>query len=703
MELSPVPVADVPLLRVRDLVVSFPTPEGVVRAVNGVDFEVRQGETLAIVGESGSGKSVAAMAVMGLLPVGTRVTGSVELAGRELLGLRERELRRIRGRDVAMVFQDAMTSLDPVFTVGSQIVEAIRAHDRGVGRAEAMDRAVSLLEVVGIASPRQRVHNFPHQMSGGMRQRAMIAIAIANRPKLLIADEPTTALDVTIQAQVMAALDAARQATGAAMMLITHDLGLVAEYAERVQVMYGGLALETGPTERIFAASANPYTRGLISSIPRADRRLERLELIRGAPPNALAVRQGCVFLPRCDHAIDVCASTEPTLDLVEPDHRSRCHVATALFADRAAPAPAPVGVQRVSESEVPAGAADAGTGEPLLVVEHLVKEFPIRRVRGMRANAVVHAVTDVSLTVAANESLAIVGESGSGKSTLARCILRMIEPTAGTVRFAGRDVTAAGPGELRAMRKLMQLVFQDPYASLNPRMTVQEVVAEPLRIHGWSRADARRRVAELLDAVGLPEFAARRYPHEFSGGQRQRVGIARSLALGPKLLVLDEPVSALDVSVQAQVLNMLDELQDEFGVAYLYIAHDLAVVRHVADRVGVMYLGRIVEWGAGDELFDRPGHPYTQSLLSAIPVPDPVVAREHARRRVVLAGDVPDPSDPPPGCAFHPRCPAAQAICREVAPPVVDLSDGHGVTCHFPAVPVAAPRHVTTSAGNGA
>ena len=585
-----------------------------------------------------------------------------------------------------MVFQDALTSLDPVFTVGSQIVEAIRAHDTRASQGEALDRAVSLLEVVGIGSPRRRVRSYPHEMSGGMRQRAMIAIAIANGPDLLIADEPTTALDVTIQAQVMEALENARLATGAAMMLITHDLGLVAEHASRIHVMYGGLTFESGVTNDIFYGSANPYTRGLMSSIPRPDRRLRKLALIRGAPPNPLATRHGCVFRPRCDHAEDVCES-EPELHEVSPGHHSRCHFAVDLA--RHAPPPALVAVAEQRTDEVSAADAGASSGtagrEPLLVVEHLVKEFAGRRSLFRRGADTVKAVSDVSLTVDVKESLAIVGESGSGKSTLARCILRMIEPTSGAVQFAGQTVTGADAATLRTLRGRMQLVFQDPYASLNPRMTVGQIVAEPLRIHGHSRGDSRTRVAELLRAVGMAPGHASRYPHEFSGGQRQRIGIARSLALGPSLLILDEPVSALDVSVQAQVLNMLDGLQDEFDVAYVYIAHDLAVVRHVADRVGVMYLGEIVEWADCESLFEHPAHPYTQSLLSAIPVPDPAVAHDRAARRVVLRGDVPDPGHVPSGCRFHPRCPIAQDVCREVAPPPIPIADGHWATCHFP------------------
>ena len=389
-------------------------------------------------------------------------------------------------------------------------------------------------------------------MSGGMRQRVMIAIAISNNPSLLIADEPTTALDVTIQAQVLAALEAARQATGAAMLLITHDLGLVAEYADRVHVMYGGQTFEAAATEDIFANSCNPYTRGLMRSIPRTDQRLSKLQLIRGSPPNALAERRGCVFRPRCDDAADVCRDEDPGLREVSVGHLSRCHFAETLAATPVA----------ITDAVAATPSSSASAAEPLLVVEHLVKEFPIQRGPLRKASGSIRAVNDVSLTIAAEESVGIVGESGSGKSTLARCILRMIEPTSGSVRFAGTDVIAADGAALRILRTRMQLVFQDPYASLNPRMTVQDIIAEPLRVHGWGRGDAQRRVAELLDAVGLLAGSAKRYPHEFSGGQRQRIGIARSLALRPSLLILDEPVSALDVSVQAQVLNMLDELQ---------------------------------------------------------------------------------------------------------------------------------------------
>jgi peptide/nickel transport system ATP-binding protein len=667
-----------PLLSVRDLTVRFETTEGNVHAVNGLSFDVNAGETLAIVGESGSGKSVSALAVMALLPPEAQVTGSVQLRGRELLDLTDREMRRIRGREIAMVFQDAMTSLDPVFSVGNQIVEALRAHDRTLKPKAALERAVELLDVVGIAAPADRVHNFPHEMSGGMRQRAMIAIAIANNPDVLIADEPTTALDVTIQAQVMEALEAARAATGAALVLITHDLGLVAEHADRVHVMYGGQTFEAGTTEDVFYRSQNPYTLGLMRSIPRSDGRSARLQLIRGAPPNAIMEPVGCVFSPRCDYAQDICGTTPPPLVEVSDDHESRCHFANEI--DAGVPSSNDVALS------VAVGEARVEDPEPLLVVENLVKHFEVRKGVLRRDGRVVRAVDGVSLHVDVQESVGIVGESGSGKTTLARCILRMIEPTSGSVRYRGEELTAADPKRMRELRRELQLVFQDPYASLNPRMTVQELISEPLRVQGWSRRDARVRVLDLLEDVGLAREHATRYPHEFSGGQRQRIGIARSLALDPGLLILDEPVSALDVSVQAQVLNMLSELQDKLQVTYVFIAHDLAVVRHVSDRVVVMYLGQIVESAEREELYERPAHPYTHSLMSAIPLPDPAVAR--SRRRILLRGDVPDPSNVPTGCRFHPRCPMAQAVCREIEPELIDIGSGHEAACHFPLGP---------------
>ncbi len=661
------------LLLVRDLKVRFRTSEGTIHAVNGLSLDLDPGETLAIVGESASGKSVTALAIMGLLPPEADIEGSVRLKGRELLGLPDGKMRSVRGRHIGMVFQDAMTSLDPVFTVGNQIVEAIRAHRKDMSPKAAKSRAVELLDTVGIAAASKRIHDFPHEMSGGMRQRAMIAIAIANDPSILIADEPTTALDVTIQAQVMDALALAQETTGAAILLITHDLGLVASHADRVQVMYGGFTFEAGGSDEVFYRSKNPYTRGLLSAIPRADRRDERLQLIRGSPPTAVLNPVGCVFAPRCDHAQDICTENRPELVDVGEGLVSRCHFATEI--DQ-------LGGTQSTRSRELRDARDSGATPPVLEVTDLVKHFPIKRGFLRRVVGSVKAVNGVSLTVERQQSLGIVGESGSGKTTLARCILRMTEPTSGSIRFLGRELTEADAATMRHLRNNLQLVFQDPYASLNPRMTVRQIVGEPLKVQGWDRTEARRRIRDLIEAVGLSANHLNRYPHEFSGGQRQRIGIARSLALGPDLVILDEPVSALDVSVQAQVLNMLDSLQAEFDLAFIYIAHDLSVVRHVSDVVSVMYLGKIVETADSDQLYENPAHPYTQSLLSAVPIPDPINARR--QQRVILKGDIPDPSELPPGCVFHTRCPIAQDLCRVETPLFKEVSPGHFASCHF-------------------
>ena len=590
-----------PLLSVRDLVVEFHGRSGAFRAVDGVDLDVHPGETLGLVGESGSGKTVTVLAALGLLPKPPRCTvrGRAVLSGRDLLTLSPRALREVRGREVGVVFQDPMTSLHPSLRVVDQVAEAVAVHCGGRSSTHPRDRAVELLSRVGIAHPERRLRDYPHQWSGGMRQRAMIAMAIANAPALLVADEATTALDVTIQAQVLDVLRAARAETGAATVLITHDLGVVAELADRVAVMQHGRVVESAPVGRLFAAPAHHHTVTLLESLPRLDRPVPR------RPP----------------------------------------------------PAPRP----------------------PVLAVEALVTTYragPRRTVR---------AVDGVSLTVGRGETLGLVGESGCGKSTLARTVLRLVDAESGRIALNGHDVTCARGPALRAMRRSVSMVFQDPYASLNPRMTVADIVAQPLRIGGGLRGRAARaRVAELLDMVRLPETAADRLPAEFSGGQRQRVGIARALALSPELLVLDEPVSSLDVSIQAQVVALLDRLQRDLGIAYLFIAHDLALVRELSDRVAVMYLGRVVEVGTREQVYDRPLHPYTQALLSAVPVPDPAVRANS--RRIVLQGEQPDPAHPASGCAFRTRCWKARDVCRERSPElVVRPGADHAVACLFP------------------
>jgi peptide/nickel transport system ATP-binding protein len=671
-----------PVLEVDALDVTLPTEEGDVHAVRGVSFELRPGEALAIVGESGSGKSVTSLAVLGLLPKTARISGSVRFAGRELLGLGERQMRRVRGRSLAMVFQDPMTSLNPVYRIGAQLVEALQAHDGGMSAADARRRAEELLEVVGIPSAGRRLDQFPHELSGGMRQRVVIAMAMANRPDVIVADEPTTALDVTVQAQVLETLKLAHVETGAAMVLITHDLGVVAGIADRVLVMYAGRAIEVGSVDDIFYRSRMPYTVGLLESLPRIDAGgRQPLTPIRGRPPPALERPSGCPFHPRCPISREICAEVEPKLEAVgAPGHASACH-----FRDDVE------GRRETSASAVSGTGAATVRGDVVLRVTDLTKYFPIRG-RGVfrRRIGETPAVDGVSFALHRNETLSLVGESGSGKSTTGRAILQLLPVTSGSIVFDGVELTTLPPKQMRRLRRHIQIVFQDPFASLDPRMPVHAILGEAMRIHGLWQDGGRERVAELLDLVGLDPEHANRYPHEFSGGQRQRIGIARALSLRPRVLILDEPVSALDVSVQAGIVNLLEELKERLGLSYLFIAHDLSVVRHISDRVAVMYLGTIVEIAATAELFERPAHPYTQALLSAVPVPDPI--NERTRKRILLRGDVPTPTAPVTGCRFRGRCPkfahqldaSRRERCVNESPRLVDHGIGHDAACHY-------------------
>ena len=670
------------ILAVRDLRVHFDTPAGVVKAVDGVNWHVEAGETLAIVGESGSGKSVSAMTAMGLVPGGATRTGQVLLEGRSLLDLPEARQRRLRGRDLAMVFQDPLTALNPVFRVGDQIAEMITTHSR-TSKTAARRRAVDLLAEVGIPNPGLRARQYPHEFSGGMRQRAMIAMALANDPAVLIADEPTTALDVTVQAQIMEVLERLQAERGTAIVLITHDLGLVAAHADRIAVMYAGRIVEEADADALFAAPHHAYTAGLLAGLARMDQaRPAKLEPIPGQPPNLARVPQGCAFHPRCRFVTAECvAGVPPLVPAVDGiAHRHACVHADEVVAAVAQPRePAP-----------PTPAAEAaGSARPMLVATDLATHFPVRAgVLSRRTVGLVRAVDGVTLAVPEGSTLSLVGESGCGKSTVARSILRLQEPTSGTVEVAGRDVTALSLPQLRRARADMQIVFQDPYASLNPRMTVRQILAEKYTLLGGELTDTT--IPDLLETVGLSRDHADRYPHEFSGGQRQRVGIARAIALNPRFVVLDEPVSALDVSIQAQVLNLLQQLQRDVGLTYLFIAHDLSVVRHISDRVAVMYLGSIVETADRDALFEHAHHPYTQALISAVPIPDPAV--ERARKRLVLTGEVPSPAHPPSGCRFRTRCWLHQQLaaddrrrCVDEPPLLAPVRGGdHRAACHF-------------------
>ena len=606
------------LLQVTDLAVTFPTDTEQVNAVRSMNFHVDAGEVVALVGESGAGKSATAMAVVGLLPEYAEVSGSIRLQGKELLGLSDERMSQIRGKTIGTVFQDPMSALTPVYTVGDQIAEAIEVHQRGIGKRAAQARGVELLELVGIAQPERRARSFPHELSGGERQRVVIAIAIANDPDLLICDEPTTALDVTVQAQILDVLKTARDVTGAGVLIITHDLGVVAEFADRALVMYAGRAVEVAAVERLYRDRRMPYTAGLLGSVPRLDARQgARLVPIPGAPPSLAALPPGCPFAPRCPLAIDDCRAAEPELIEVGPDHSAAC-IRTEHVAGRSA-----AEIYGIS-TEPPV--AEVGAEAPVVLrVRDLVKTYKLTKGAVFRRQVgEVRAVDGISFELPKGRTLGIVGESGSGKSTTLHQILDLAAPQSGSIEVLGADVASLDSRARRALRGDLQVVFQDPVASLDPRLPVFEVLAEPLQANGFDKSRTDERVAELLDIVGLRRADASRYPAEFSGGQKQRIGIARALATQPRILALDEPVSALDVSIQAGIINLLLDLQQRFGLSYLFVSHDLSVVKHLAHRVAVMYKGTIVEQGDGEQVFSNPQHDYTRRLLAAVPQPEP-------------------------------------------------------------------------------
>jgi peptide/nickel transport system ATP-binding protein len=668
------------LLEVEDLHVHFVTARGVVRAVAGISYTVRAGEVVALVGESGCGKSVSSLAIMRLLakPAGRVVAGKILFEGRNLLELSEDAMREIRGRDIAMIFQEPMTSLNPVLTIGFQIMEPLLIHLR-MSMHEARARALELLKMVGIPDAGRRLEQYPHQFSGGMRQRVMIAIALSCNPKLIIADEPTTALDVTIQAQILKLMKDLSRELGIAMVVITHNLGIVARYADRVNVMYAAKMSEQARALELFAKPLHPYTAGLLRSVPRLDRpRGARLETIEGMPPNLLDPPQGCRFAPRCAAQVPESLCGQPPLVEAEPDHFSACVRAVEM----ARVGPEGIGLVRASTALAETKTIDRSA--PLLSVRGLKTYFEVAT--GLQAlsagKAVVRAVDGISFDVFRGETLGLVGESGCGKTTVGRTLLRLDDPTDGEIRYGGDDVTRSKGETLRKYRRKIQVIFQDPYSSLNPRMTIGDIIAEPMVVYKLqpSARAAREKVSELLTQVGLFDYMAQRYPHELSGGQRQRVGIARALAMEPSFIVCDEPVSALDVSIQAQIINLLEDLQKRLGLTYLFIAHDLAVVRHISDRVIVMYLGRAMEIADRDALYSDPLHPYTNALLDAVPIPDPAI--EAQREYKVLGGEVPSPLDPPSGCVFHTRCPRAIEECTRVVPELREVKPGRFAAC---------------------
>lgn len=627
------------VLSVRDLRVSFPSEAGRVDAVRGVSFDLEAGKTLGIVGESGSGKSVTSLAIMGLLDENAKVTGSVVFDGQELLGKTDKQMSMIRGNGMTMVFQDPLTSLTPVFTIGDQLIEALTVH-RKLAKKDAWERSVELLALVGIPEPEKRMKAFPHEFSGGMRQRVVIAIAMANNPKLIICDEPTTALDVTIQAQILELIEKAQSETGAAVIMITHDMGVVARTADDVIVMYAGKPVEQAEARELFHHTRMPYSIGLLGAIPRVDKSEKQpLVPIKGNPPLLIDLPDACPFADRCPIVIDACRKREPELLPVSADsaatHSAAC-IRSQEIEDGGLIGGIPVyPIPVIPESDLTRMPRE---DRPItLEVRNMTKTFPLMKgALFKRKVGEVHAVKGISFDVREGETMAIVGESGSGKTTTLLQIMDFERQSDGDIVIAGTSVDDISSGrQERALRRDIQIVFQDPMAALDPRMTVADIIAEPMTAIGTSRSDAHVRVQELMALVGLDPAHLDRFPSAFSGGQRQRIGIARALSTNPKIVVLDEPVSALDVSIQAGVINLLDELKVKLGLSYLFVAHDLSVVRHIADRVAVMYLGEFVEHGDVDDVFDHPQHPYTQALLSAIPVPDPDV--ERTRQRVVF------------------------------------------------------------------
>ena len=691
-----------PLLEISDLRTEIKLKQAVVHAVDGVSIHVEAGETLGIVGESGCGKTMTALSIMNLLPVGGHIVGgSIRLNGDEISNLDDEAMRDIRGNEIGMIFQDPLTSLNPTMTVGRQIAETVILH-REVTKEQAFDRAVEVLDLVGMPKARERIGDYPHQFSGGMRQRVMIAMALACEPKLLIADEPTTALDVTIQKQILELIDDLRRRLGMSVILVTHDLGVIAGRADRVAVMYAGEIAETTATGTLFANPRHPYTEALFNALPdKAAERQERLYSIPGAPPDLTHPPAGCRFAPRCRHVQDRCRQEEPRLLGESPDHRFACFYPVGETEKKGATAIAVQPSPAALPAAAPAAPPVTGNGS-LLSIEHLVKNFAVTKGAVLqRRVGWLSAVADVSFGVRKGETFGLVGESGCGKTTIGRVIVGLDKPTSGVINFEGKDLAKVSGRAYRRQRRKIQFMFQDSYASLDPRMRAGAILREPLVAqHIGSRAEQQRRMEEMLDHVGLPRAAAERYPHEFSGGQRQRLGFARALMLSPDLIVADEPVSALDVSIQSQMLNLMTELQRELSLTYLFISHDLAVVRYLSSDIGVMYLGKLVEIGPADKVYGTPAHPYTKGLIDSAPVADPVA--ERAKVHEGVTGELPSAISPPSGCRFRTRCPFAQDLCAEAEPLLRPFGPGHLAACHFPLITPAPELTVAAPAVAG-
>ena len=678
-----------PLLQIKDLHTDIEIRSGVVRALSGVDLHVNPGETLGIVGESGSGKTMTALSLMGLLPQGGKVSsGSIILDGQDLTQLPLKDKRKLRGTKVGMIFQDPLTSLNPTMKIGLQVCEPLRVHEKLSKRA-ALARAVEILKRVGMPRPEVVINNYPHQLSGGMRQRVMIAMALVCKPRILIADEPTTALDVTTQMQILDLIDELRDEYKMGVILITHDLGVVAGHTDRVAVMYAGRIVETAPTKTLFTEPKHRYTSSLMAALPeRALAAGTKLFSIPGAPPSLTNLPKGCRFAARCLWATDECRAGYP--DLSGDDNHTFSCFHPVQEGDES-----PAVLQAMMDSGKAEDAVDA-TGqishEILLDVKEASREYEsagsgfFKRDKG-----VVSAVDRVSITVNKGETYGLVGESGCGKSTVGRLIAGLEPPSGGAIELDGRDLATLKGRDAVRIHRDVQMMFQDSYAAMDPRMRIDQILAEPMSIQKTGNArQIAERIMEILEQVGLTEEVLDRYPHEFSGGQLQRLGFARSLTLAPDLIVADEPVSALDVSVQAQVLNLMKDLQQELGLSYLFISHDLAVVQYMADRIGVMYLGRIVEEGPAHEVVKNPKHPYTKALIDSIPVPDPEF--KHDESAIKLTGEPPSAVNPPEGCRFRPRCPFAGEECK-VQPMLTD--ETHRVACHHPLLTLSVKEEV--------
>jgi len=656
------------VLSVKNLRTEFRMRTANVVAVDGVSFDIAAGECVGLVGESGCGKTTIGTSIMRLLPnTGHIIGGSVELEGEDLASLPEEEMQKVRGNRIAFIPQDPMTSLNPTMTIGRQIAEGYVLH-KGVSKEEGMRRAVEMLKLVEMPRPEERIKQYPHELSGGLRQRVIIAMALVCEPKVLIADEPTTALDVTIQAQILDLIDRLRKELRMAVLLITHDMGVIAGRTDRVVVMYAGKKAESAKTKTIFEEMRHPYTQALLNAVPKMDEAGYRLKSILGLPPDLSKEIQGCRFASRCQSVQDKCRAEEPTINTEAQDgHEFACFFPVQ-------------GRGQATTVRIENKKRDLGSAKVLLEVDKLEMLYPVRsNGLGRRVVNKVNAVSQISFTIAEGESFGLVGESGCGKTTTGKMITGLETPTSGSLKYEGQEIFTLKGAERRKARRNIQMMFQDPYSSLDPRQTVGSILTEPFKIQGeGTSAERKAKVAALLEQVGISPSASLRYPHEFSGGQRQRIGLARALALKPKLLIADEPVSALDVSIQAQILNLIKDLQEDLNLSLIMISHDLGVIRYMADNVGVMYLGKLVEVGPSSEIYKNPVHPYTRGLLDAVP-------GEERSGRAVISGELPSPMDPPSGCRFRTRCPKAQEVCTTEEPEMQDYGVGHRAACHFP------------------